>query len=249
MDAAKPIRSVCRHAGGPRPRSIASRAARRPPQRRPYPWNLGRTDRLPQHLSQAQTQALLAAAAGNVRDRLVLNLMYRYALRPGEVGRLLLADLDLARRTIRIPRLKRGLAGEFPLFAALVPLVEAWLAARRLPTGSGEPPLDQDVLFPSRQRRRHDGRWVMAGLTAKRVHQLVCRTGRAAGLPRHLVRGHTLRHTAATHLLDAGWGLEDIRVFLGHRCLDSTLIYAQVSARRWAARFALLEGSDAIVGP
>lgn len=230
-----------------RPRPTGNRI---PPIRKPYPWNVGRPQRLPHNLSQDQMKALLLAAAGHPRDRALLNLAYRYGLRPGEVGRLLVTDLDLESRTIRINRLKRGLAREFPLFEALVPILKSWLAIRCLPEDApAPPPFEEDFLFLSRQLVRMNGSPAVVGITAKRVHQIVCAYGTLAAIPRHLIRGHCLRHTCATHLLDAGWNLEDVRIHLGHRSIASTLIYAQISSRRLRQRFAELEQSDAIVDP
>ena len=148
-----------------------------PPIRKPYPWNVGRQQRLPHNLSQDQTRALLAAAAAHPRDHALLNLMYRYGLRPGEAGRLLLTDLDFDTRSIRINRLKGGLGRELPLFESLIPVLTAWLDVRRLPANASiPPPFEQDVLFPSRELATRNGRRAIVGITTKRVHQIVAPT-------------------------------------------------------------------------
>lgn len=228
----------------------SSALKRTPPRRQPYPWNRGRAARLPHNLTQEQTARLLRATRANPRDRALLNLMYRYGLRPGEPGLILISDLDLPGRRIRIGRLKRGVPKEYPLFEVLVPILEAYLAVRQVPAGAPTPlPPEQDFLFPSRQLRRRGDVHAVVGLSAKRVHQIVCAYGSSVGIPPTLLRGHCLRHTCGTHLLDAGCGLEDVRDHLGHRSIASTTVYAQITSRRMRERFARLDGSDAIVAP
>ena len=43
---------------------------------------------------------------------------------------------------------------------------------------------------------------------------------------------HVLRHSIATHLLDAGWGIEAVRDALDHRSVQSTVVYAQITSKK-----------------
>jgi site-specific recombinase XerD len=88
-------------------------------------------------------------------------------------------------------------------------LHEYWKAAK--PT---------DWLFPGDILGNH--------ITDGSVHRICLQAARAAGLGKH-VTVHTLRHSFATHLLEAGTNIRTIQMLFGHRNLKTTAIYAHVS--------------------
>lgn len=184
--------------------------------------------RPPRYLTQEEVSRFFAVIADG-RDRVLFALMYHHGLRVGEVLLLRRADLDLARGRLLVRRLKGGAWSEQILFAGTAAMLRAHLAVRRD---------DSEALFPGR-----------AGALRRRQIQLrFARYRRLAGLP-PLCSPHSLRHSIATHLLDAGASLEFVQDHLGHRNIRSTAIYARITDRHREALFRRLASSPLIVQP
>jgi integrase len=185
--------------------------------------------RLPRYLTQDEVRRFFGAIA-DLRDLTLFAVVYHYGLRVSEVALLERADVDLVRSRIVVKRLKGGLWTERPLFASTEALLARFLAESR--AGPEAP------LFPGRD-----------GALRKRQIQTLFATYRdKAGLPVHYTC-HSLRHSIATHLLDAGASLEFVQDHLGHRSIRSTSIYARITDRHRAALFRELERSPWIVQP
>jgi len=177
------------------------------------------------YLSKKDIERLFSCIK-NPRDKAFFGLTYLYGLRISEALSLKLSHVDLENKRIFIHRLKGGISGERPLFKAVGDLLRGYLKVR-LETGDG--------LFTGRQ----------GNLKRQGVQQLFRGYIRKAGLdPRFTV--HSLRHSIATHLLDAGEGIEFVRDHLGHRNIQNTMIYAQLTDRRREEVYRRLEGSGEI---
>jgi integrase/recombinase XerD len=160
------------------------------------------------------------------RDRALFGLIYLYGLRVSEASMLKLGDVDLRGRRIFISRVKNGAGGERPLFRTAHRLIKKYLHVRIRKGGA---------LFTGRQ----------GNLSRKRVQQLFKGYAQEAGLdPRFSV--HSLRHSIATHLLDAGVGIEFVRDHLGHRNIQNTMVYAQLTNKRREEVYRRLEKSSDI---
>jgi integrase/recombinase XerC len=161
-----------------------------------------------------ETWVLLNAPTGgsarDLRDRAILEMLYASGVRVAELCGLNLAALDLWAGTVRIMG-KGGKERIVPVGQVALDAIKAYLAGRGREDGP---------LF----RNRRGGR-----LTVRSVHRIVRGRARAAGLARR-VSPHTLRHTFATHLLDAGADLRLIQDLLGHSRLTTTQKYTHVSA-------------------
>ncbi len=156
--------------------------------------------------------------------------MYHHGLRVGEVLLLRREDVDLARARLLVRRLKGGAWSEQLLFEGTAALLRAHTA--RTPGGPEAP------LFAGRN----------GPLQRRQIQLRFVRYRRVAGLPNHLTT-HSLRHSIATHLLDAGASLELVQDHLGHRNIRSTAIYARITDRHREAVFRRLESSPEIVQP
>ena len=156
--------------------------------------------------------------------------MYHHGLRVGEVLLLRREDVDLVRGRLLVRRLKGGSWGEQILFASTAAALRAYMACVVLEPG--------DPLFPGR-----DG-----PLKRRQIQLRFVRYRRRAGLATHYTT-HSLRHSIATHLLDAGASLEFVQDHLGHRNIRSTAIYARITDRHREAAFRRLEVSPWIVQP
>jgi integrase/recombinase XerD len=184
--------------------------------------------RLPKYLSQDEVRRFFVGIR-KPRDQALFSLIYLYGLRVGEVSLLRRGDVDLDRSRIVIKRLKNGVWTERPLFSRAKELLSTYLNPDLQP---GAP------LFPG-----------MAGPLRKRqIQSQFARYRSAAGISA-IHRCHSLRHSIATHLLDAGVSLQFVQDHLGHRDSRSTAIYARISDRHRTAAFARLEESPWIVQP
>ena len=149
-----------------------------------------------------------AGGPASTRDVAVLELLYATGLRVSELAGLDLDDLDRIRQTVRV--LGKGRKERIvPYGNRAAGALATHLASR----GSARGPL-----FANRRGGR---------LTVRSIHTIVRRSASACGITRR-VSPHTLRHTFATHLLDAGADLRMIQELLGHSRLSTTQRYAHV---------------------
>jgi integrase/recombinase XerD len=194
-------------------RFLYVRTLRRPEFREyiPYPRV---PKKLPGILSQEEV-ARLINAAGTLFHRTVLMLLYGTGMRRTEAALVKLADIDSQRMVIRVVNGKGGKDRDLPLSPALLETLRAhWLCFK-----------PRTFLFPSRSSRL-----IEKPITDKAVWHVVIEAARRAGI-RKRVTPHTLRHSWATHLLEAGTDLRTIQMLLGHEDLETTARYLHLSAK------------------
>jgi len=162
-----------------------------------------------------------------LRDSAVLELLYGSGIRVSELCGLAVDDVDLDRATARV--LGKGAKERVvPFGRPAAEAIGAYLTRAR-PVLVARTSRATQALF----------RGVRGGAIGPRaVYELVARTlGPAIGS--ETVGPHTLRHSAATHLLDGGADLRAVQEILGHASLGTTQIYTHVSAERLAAAYRL----------
>ena len=173
--------------------------------------------RLPTVLCSEELRRLFDVAARDVKHKALLMTLYGSGLRVSEVAALRPGDIDSARMLVHV-RLGKGAKDRMTKLSPrlLEALREYWRAAR-------------------------PGRWLFpqAGnpdraMNTSSIERMVQRMAKRAGITK-AVTPHTLRHSYATHLLDAGTDLRTIQVLLGHRNLKTTAIYLHVSHAKIAA--------------
>jgi site-specific recombinase XerD len=177
------------------------------------------------YLSKEETERLFSCIKDH-RDKALFGLTYLYGLRISETLSLKLSHVDLENKRILIHRAKGGIGGERPLFQTAERLIRKYLRIR----------LDtDDAFFTGRQ----------GNISRQRVYQLFKRYAQKAGIdPKYSV--HCLRHSIATHLLDAGEGIEFVKDHLGHTNIQNTMIYAQITDSRREEAFERIERSSKI---
>lgn len=153
------------------------------------------------------------------RDRALFLIAYRHGLRASEVGMLRGDDVDLADSRLTIRRLKGSLGGVHPMQGDELRLLRRHLGCGR-----------RDAL---RVNRPHlpifCGRGA-APISRRMLDVLMKKYCEAAGIPPVKAHFHCLKHSIATHLLEAGMGVEAVRDWLGHKNIENTLIYAKLSS-------------------
>jgi integrase len=168
-----------------------------------------------EYLTEAEIEQILAAAGASrnpVRDRLLILLAYRHALRVSELVDVRVEQIDLKAGTIHIRRAKNGTPGIHGLQGDELRLIRALVR---------ENPHSQFLFLSERK----------APLSIDGAQKLVERLGAAAGLafPIHV---HMLRHSAGYALAGRGVDTRTLQSFMGHRSIANTVIYTAVADKR-----------------
>ena len=176
--------------------------------------------KLPHFLTNSEVGKLLDAPPRDdvlgIRDHAILETVYSAGLRVSEVVGLNVGDLDFEQTVARVKGKgrKERLA---PLGRYAVEALQVYLARRSL--ASGEPTGREAPVFVNRFGTR---------LTTRSVGRMLEKYIKLVGLDTR-TSPHTLRHSFATHMLNAGADIRSVQELLGHKSLVTTQIYTHLS--------------------
>ena len=154
---------------------------------------------------------------GGLCDRLAVELLYATGARVSELVGLNVADIDYSRNLVRVLG-KGGKERMVPFGTPARDALDAWLRHGRSQYANEKS--GDALLLTSRGGR----------VGVRQVYSLVA--GLLAETPTGVAGPHSLRHSAATHLLDGGADLRAVQELLGHASLGTTQIYTHVSIER-----------------
>ena len=167
---------------------------------------------LPKVLSEEEVKRFLAALR-DPKHRAIAFVLYSAGLRVSEAARLKVVDIDSDRGQIHV-RQGKGRKDRYVMLSPVVLGVLREYARVERP---------YDWLFPAGHRRdRH--------ITTRTIQREVTRAAERAGIEKR-VTPHMLRHSFATHLLEAGTDLRYIQELLGHTKIATTVRYTHVARR------------------
>jgi site-specific recombinase XerD len=162
--------------------------------------------KLPIVLSKEEINKMIRLT-NNIKHKLILMFLYYAGLRLDEVRNLKLRDIDFDRDIIHVKTTKR----EKERIVFLHPKLKEMLEIYGID--------GQDLVFRSKRRRKY----------SKRTIQQIVKNAAKKARIRKRVTPHTLRHSFATHLLEAGADIRYIQQLLGHKSLKTTQIYTHVA--------------------
>jgi integrase/recombinase XerD len=171
-----------------------------------------RPKRLPTVLSVEEVAQLLQAAQPG-RERALMQTTYACGLRISELVSLQVTDIDSARMVVNVRQGKGRKDRQVPLSARLLVELRQWWCMHRT----------KPWLFP--------GPRAAAPLSVSLV-QRMCQEVVARAKLRKKATMHTLRHSYATHMLEAGVDVVTLQKILGHRSLSTTATYLHLSTRQ-----------------
>lgn len=178
-----------------------------------------RPDAIPKALDVAACIRLVTAPDGpgpaDLRDRAMLEVLYGTGARASELVALDLGAIDLEEARAVLTG-KGNRQRMVPLGKPAVEAIAGWLPVR-LDLG----PRDDAVFLNLRGRR----------LTRQTVFDIVKRAAERTGLDPSEVSPHVLRHSAATHMIEAGADIRSVQEMLGHANVNTTQVYTRVTPR------------------
>ena len=187
--------------------------------------------RLPAVLSREEVRKVLACVH-TPHNYAYLATVYACGLRLTEALHLEVADIDSARMMLHVHRGKGAKDRFVPLPKTTLSILRAHWKTHRHPR----------LLFPALGRDSRSAAKADTPMAISSVQGAFRAAKREAGIVKRAVSIHTLRHSYATHLLEAGVNLRLIQQNLGHASLETTMVYLHLTAKGHEDAYALIDG-------
>jgi len=189
----------------------------------PRDWDVLKKIKVPKQKTLPTILAILEvhqliAATGLHHNAALLWTLYSLALRLEEGLNLQISDIDSQRMTVHIHRGKGAKDRLLPLPTSTLLILRNYWKQHR----------NERLIFPANGRNRNSAARSKTPMKASTIQGCVKRAAQAIGI-RKPISPHTLRHSMATHLFEAGASLVWIQKFLGHSNLQTTLIYLHLT--------------------
>lgn len=182
-----------------------------------------KSSRLPKIISREDAKKLLAVpnvkTRIGLRNRVILELLYRCGLRVSEVCNMTVNDIDMEGGFLMVQLGKGGKDRNLPMEPETMEWIAKWAEIRP------ECPEDTDYLFPTLSGTQLDQRY---------VRDMVYRCSEKAGVyvqdgkKKKKVHPHILRSCYATEVLEEGLNIVEVQALLGHSSIQTTAIYTKV---------------------
>ena len=176
--------------------------------------------RLPTVLSVEEVRGILTHVK-TLHNHAYLSTVYSCGLRLDEGRHLEVSDIDSKRMMIHVHRGKGAKDRYVPLPQSTLQLLRSYWRIHRHPR----------LVFPALGRKRTDVKAALGPMAKSSVQGAFRQAKRAAGVLKKGVAIHTLRHSYATHLLEAGVNLRVIQRYMGHARLETTMLYLHLTQK------------------
>jgi len=188
-----------------------------------------RERRLPAVLTREEVKRIMGKV-DTFHNRAYLQTVYSCGLRLQEGLYLQISDIDGARKMIHVHRGKGAKDRYVPLPDATLDLLRRYWMTHRNPK----------LIFPAVGRTRNLAPKSTIPMSIEGVQGGFRRAKIAAGINKQGVSVHTLRHSYATHLLEAGVNLRVIQKYLGHANIETTMIYLHLTNKGMEDAFQII---------
>lgn len=176
--------------------------------------NVSHPKRLPEFLTEHEMNKILSIK-GNLRDQAILELLYASGIRVGELVRLKIGDISFQDKTFKVVQGKPHKDRYAYFNETAKRKMQEYIEKER-------PKTEDNTLFLTEEAKP---------LTAAQARNIVKKTAKEAGIAKRTYP-HMFRHSFATHLLDNGANIMEIKEFLGHESVATTQVYTHLTVKR-----------------